>query len=172
MSKRPCLNVEEMDSAIGHLTITSIDTRLCKIAFGDLNATLPTIQGWAKHHMLHNEIAVNQGCTHPIVEQLQEYLDGDRQTFSIDLELMGTPFQKKVWRVLMEIGYGEIKTYKDIAESIGQAKAVRAIGSANNRNPIPIIIPCHRVIGTNGSLVGYGGGLDIKHQLLQLEKAI
>ena len=102
--------------------------------------------------------------------QLSEYLKGERNTFDLPLNPKGTDFQKCVWRALCDIPYGETRTYKQIAEAIGNPKAVRAVGMANNRNPITIIVPCHRVIGANGKLVGYGGGLEMKEFLLRLEK--
>ena len=102
--------------------------------------------------------------------QLQEYLTGKRQTFELILHPEGTDFQKAAWQALMEIPYGQTRTYRQQAERIGKPKAVRAIGMANHRNPIPIFIPCHRVIGTDGSLTGYGGGLEIKQSLLALER--
>lgn len=103
-------------------------------------------------------------------KQLKEYFDGNRIKFDLPLDARGTEFQKKVWNELLNIPYGETKSYKDIAISIGNEKAYRAIGMANNKNPIPIIIPCHRVIGSNGKLVGYAGGLNVKEKLLNIEK--
>jgi methylated-DNA-[protein]-cysteine S-methyltransferase len=102
--------------------------------------------------------------------QLSSYLAGKLKEFSLPLSPHGTDFQRKVWDVLRRIPYGETASYKDIAEAVGKPKAFRAVGMANNRNPIPIIIPCHRVIGSDGTLVGYGGGLDMKRRLLDLEK--
>ena len=102
--------------------------------------------------------------------QLNEYFKGIRKSFDLPLNPKGTEFQKKVWDVLLKIPYGSTCSYKDFAISIGNEKACRAVGSANNRNPIFIFIPCHRVIGTNGSLVGYGGGIQLKEKLLLLEK--
>lgn len=103
--------------------------------------------------------------------QLSEYLDGERELFDIPIKTQGTDFQEKVWNALKQIPYGETRSYKDIAIAIGKPKAMRAVGMANNRNPIMIVIPCHRVIGANGQLIGYGGGLDVKEKLLTLEKA-
>ena len=103
-------------------------------------------------------------------KQLTEYFEGKRREFELPLEPIGTDFQLKVWKALQEIPYGETRSYKQIAERVGNDKASRAVGLANNRNPISIFIPCHRVIGSNGKLVGYGGGLDIKEKLLNLEK--
>jgi len=102
--------------------------------------------------------------------QLNEYFSGSRREFDIPLEIEGTPFQKSVWDALKAIPYGETRTYREIAEKIGNPRACRAVGMANNRNPVAIIIPCHRVIGANGKLAGYAGGLDIKEKLLDLEK--
>lgn len=104
-------------------------------------------------------------------QQLDEYLNGKRTVFTVPLAPEGTGFQRKVWDALQTIPYGETLSYKEIAEMIGNPKASRAVGMANNKNPIAIMIPCHRVIGANGQLVGYGGGLDIKEQLLKLENA-
>ncbi|MNI75356.1 Methylated-DNA--protein-cysteine methyltransferase [compost metagenome] len=105
-------------------------------------------------------------------QQLKEYFAGERRQFDLRLDLQGSEFQRKVWNALLTIPYVETASYKDIAEMIGQPKAVRAVGGANNKNPIPIIVPCHRVIGSNGSLVGYGGGLSIKESLLSLERNV
>ena len=102
-------------------------------------------------------------------EQLKEYLAGNRQAFDLPLDPQGTEFQKAVWNALLDIPFGEIRSYKQVAEAIGNPKACRAVGMANNKNPILIVIPCHRVIGSNGSLVGYGGGIDLKENLLKLE---
>ncbi len=102
-------------------------------------------------------------------KQLDEYFKGERQQFSLKLNPHGTPFQQLVWKELLEIPYGETRSYKQVAEKIGNPNASRAVGMANNKNPIFIIIPCHRVIGSTGKLVGYGGGIDIKEQLLNLE---
>ena len=105
-------------------------------------------------------------------EELREYFAGERQMFDLPLAPQGTAFQQRVWQALLTIPYGEVRSYGDIARQIGDPKASRAIGGANNRNPIAIIIPCHRVIGANGRLVGYGGGLDKKEMLLSLEQQV
>ncbi len=110
----------------------------------------------------------------PLIEkaatQLDEYFDGKRRKFDLPLHLPGTDFQRACWTALQTIPWGETRSYKDIALQIGNPKAVRAVGMANNRNPIPIIVPCHRVIGSDGSLTGYGGGLPAKQYLLDIEK--
>lgn len=102
-------------------------------------------------------------------QQVREYLMGERQSFDLVLEPEGTAFQRAVWNALQHIPYGTTESYGGIAAAIGNPRACRAVGMANNRNPIVIIIPCHRVIGTDGGLVGYGGGLHIKRQLLRIE---
>ena len=102
--------------------------------------------------------------------QLTEYFEGTRKEFNLPLKMTGTDFQKSVWEALLTIPYGETRSYKEIAVQIGNEKACRAVGMANNRNPIAIIVPCHRVIGHNGTLVGYGGGLELKQRLLDLEQ--
>ena len=101
--------------------------------------------------------------------QFSEYLKGERKEFDIPFRMKGTKFQKQVWTALCEIPYGETRSYKQIAEAIGNPKAVRAVGMANNQNPLLVLVPCHRVIGSNGQLVGYAGGLDKKEFLLRLE---
>ena len=109
--------------------------------------------------------------TEQVFRQLDEYFAGTRRAFDFPCRLHGTPFQEKVWAALCEIPYGETRSYKDIAEAIGHPKAFRAVGMANHANPICIAVPCHRVIGASGALVGYGGGLDMKTALLALEQA-
>ena len=111
---------------------------------------------------------------HPILletqKQLNEYFAGQRQNFDLPLDFEGTEFQQKVWQALLSIPFGETRSYKDIAEQIGNVKAVRAVGAANGKNPISIIAPCHRVVGANGKLVGFAGGLENKDILLKIEK--
>lgn len=104
------------------------------------------------------------------ITQLMDYFTGKRRNFDLPLSPKGTEFQQLVWKALREIPYGETRSYKEVAESIGKPKAYRAVGMANNKNPIPIFIPCHRVIGADGKLVGYSGGIDIKIKLIDLEK--
>jgi len=106
-----------------------------------------------------------------VVEQLREYFGQSRTAFTVPISLEGTSFQKRVWAELVNIPYGETRSYGQLADAIGNRSAVRAVGAANGRNPISIIVPCHRVIGSNGTLVGYGGGLERKRFLLGLEQA-
>jgi O-6-methylguanine DNA methyltransferase len=107
-----------------------------------------------------------------VMRQLDEYFAGKRKTFDLKLAMRGTPFQLAVWQALQRIPYGETRTYAGIAHEIGRPSATRAVGAANGANPIPIIVPCHRVIGTNGSLTGFGGGIDVKRRLLELEAGV
>jgi O-6-methylguanine DNA methyltransferase len=108
----------------------------------------------------------------PYVSELEEYFARKRREFSFPLDLRGTAFQQACWRALLAIPYGETRTYADIARAVGKPNAFRAVGMANNRNPIAIVVPCHRVIASDGTLCGYGGGLDVKRKLLELEGAM
>jgi methylated-DNA-[protein]-cysteine S-methyltransferase len=107
----------------------------------------------------------------PYIRELNEYFAGQRREFSFPLDLRGTEFQLACWHALLDIPYGETRSYRDIAQTIGHPHAYRAVGMSNNRNPVAIVVPCHRVIASSGSLCGYGGGLDLKRQLLDLEQA-
>lgn len=146
------------------------DTPIGRILIGEKNKKIT--------HILYNHQGLPKGYVEGESEtikkailELEEYFDGKRKVFDLEIEAEGTEFMKSVWRSLMKIPYGETRSYKDIAIDIGRDKAYRAVGLANNKNPISIIIPCHRVIGTSGKLIGYGGGLDIKEFLLELEKS-
>jgi methylated-DNA-[protein]-cysteine S-methyltransferase len=118
--------------------------------------------------------SISENKTHPILsaaeKQLQSYFKGNLKQFTLPLNFLGTEFQQKVWNALLTIPYGETRSYKQIAEQIGHPKAVRAVGTANGKNPISIIAPCHRVIGSNGKLTGFAGGLETKAFLLDLEE--
>jgi epoxyqueuosine reductase len=108
----------------------------------------------------------------PYVLELEEYFAGNRRQFTFALDLRGTDFQLACWRALLAIPYGETRTYADIARAVGRPQGFRAVGMANNRNPVAIVVPCHRVIASDGTLCGYGGGLDLKRKLLELEGAL
>jgi len=111
---------------------------------------------------------------HPVLDrlraQLAEYFAGERRVFDVPVRPKGTPFQERVWKALLDIPYGEVRSYIDLARALGNPKAVRAVGGANGSNPISIIVPCHRVIGADGAIVGYGGGVERKEWLLALER--
>lgn len=133
---------------------------------------------WAKRW--HPTATINNsgttGTSDPLVAQLQHelqsYFSGVLRTFNIPLDPHGTDFQRKVWLEVYRVGYAQLRSYREIAMAIGNPQSVRAVGAANGANPIPIIVPCHRIIGSDGNLVGYGGGLDLKRRLLQLEGAM
>lgn len=163
------LGYTTMDSPIGPLLLASTEEGLCYIQFADEGSGLGPLQRWCKKTFLGVSPVRDDARNEAVKKQLLEYFAGKRKQFDLPFVLYGTPFQKSVWNALANIPYGETRSYKDIALAIGASKAVRAIGGANNRNPIPIVIPCHRVIGSNGALVGYGGGLSIKEHLLSLE---
>lgn len=112
------------------------------------------------------------GRTEPVVRELREYFDGKRREFTVPLDLRGTEFQKKCWKALLAIPFGQTKTYADLARAVGSPLGFRAVGMANHDNPVPIIVPCHRVLASDGTLGGYGGGLDVKRKLLELEGAL
>lgn len=144
------------DTEIGRIKISEKDEKIIGLGFSD--------------YKKENEIEKETDAIRKTYLQLKEYLSGKRKNFDIEIEMIGTEFQKKVWKELLNIPYGETRSYKDIAIAIGNGKACRAVGNANNKNPIAIIVPCHRVIGSNGSMTGYAGGLDIKEKLLKIEK--
>jgi len=144
------------ESKIANLSIYEVDNKIVRIEFNEENTD--------KNYKYEMTPTIKNA-----IREIEEYLDGDRKIFTVPIELYGTKFQVKVWNELLKIPYGETKTYKEIAKSIGNEKACRAVGGANNKNPIPIIVPCHRVIGSNSSLVGYKGGLQIKKALLEVE---
>lgn len=141
-------------SKIGGLKISASEKGICELSFTDLKKTKSS-----KSKLLQETI-----------KQLDEYFTGVRKEFDLPLDIKGTVFQKKVYHALCSIPYGMTWSYQDVAKEIGNVKAVRAIGNANHNNPIAIIVPCHRVIGKNGTLVGYAGGIDKKKFLLDLEK--
>ena len=114
----------------------------------------------------------SKNATLAYVLQLREYFDGTRREFEFPLDLRGTDFQLRCWRALLQIPYGETRSYADIAQAVGTPHGFRAVGMANNRNPVAIVVPCHRVIASDGTLCGYGGGLDVKRKLLELEGAL
>ena len=148
--------------------IKQIHTKLGNIAIVEENNKIITIEINKK---IEEEMAQKETPLLKETEkQLLEYLEGRRKTFTVPLNPKGTKFMKQVWTALQEIPYGEVRTYGQIAQTVGKPKAARAVGMANHINPIPIIIPCHRVIGSNGKLVGYALGMEMKEFLLKLER--
>jgi len=151
---------------------TRFKTSLCEIILAGDSKGLSNIFLKAESVKIPEEWIRDDDFFVDSVKQLKEYLSGKRTKFTIKINPQGTDFQKKVWKALEKIPYGNLCSYKDIAEAIGNPKACRAVGMANNKNPIPLIVPCHRVIGANGKLVGFACGLDIKEKLIDIEKAV
>ena len=150
-----------VSSPIGRLLLSGHDGLLCYVGLPDGKARISPQQDWQQ---------VEDGFP-SVTQQLKEYFSGQRETFSVAFLPAGTDFQLYVWSALREIPYGQTWTYAQIAEMIGRPLAVRAVGAANGANPLPILVPCHRVIGANGSLTGFAGGLAAKSYLLGLESA-
>ncbi|TFG63480.1 MAG: methylated-DNA--[protein]-cysteine S-methyltransferase [Nitrospirales bacterium] len=148
-------------SPVGGLLLLDDGRGLCGIQFQDGAHPLEIDAQWKKQRSPFT----------PVIQQLEEYFAGRLQRFTIPLSLEGTAFQRSVWRALKTIPYGKTVSYGAISKRIGNPKASRAVGAANGQNPVSIIVPCHRVIGANGKLVGYGGGLPIKTALLKLEQS-
>jgi O-6-methylguanine DNA methyltransferase len=159
----------EMESPIGTLVLGATTKGLCQIEFGNMADSQQKLVVWSRRWMQTERWIPDGDKLAPAREQLEQYFRGERKQFELILDLRGTLFQQKVWTALAVIPYGSTASYKDIGQQIGQASAVRAVGGANHCNPIPIIVPCHRVIGADGTMVGYGGGLHIKKHLLGLE---
>ena len=155
------LSFMKMASPVGQLKLVATETALVAVLWENENPNRVRLA----------ELIEN--TQHPILletqKQLNEYFAGQRQVFDLPLDFEGTEFQQKVWKALLTIPFGETRSYKQIAEQIGNVKAVRAVGAANGKNPISIIAPCHRVVGANGKLVGFAGGLENKDVLLRLE---
>lgn len=152
-----------MDSPVGTLKLVAHDHALVAVMWDN------------EDHKRVRLATLLENTQHPMLlkakQQLQQYFAGQRQQFDLPLDFQGTEFQQHVWNALLTIPYGETRSYKDIALQIGNVKAVRAVGAANGKNPISIIAPCHRVIGSGGALVGFAGGLDKKQILLNLEQS-
>lgn len=158
-----------IDSMIGTLGIVRSTKGLTHILFENKSSRIEEI---IHRKFPLTKIHKDREALAPIVNQLLEYFDGKRKEFEVDLDLMLPPFHDRALMEVYKIPYGKTASYKEIAERIGNPKAVRAVGNANANNPIPIVIPCHRVLATGGGLGGYGGGLDVKVSLLKLEGAL
>jgi methylated-DNA-[protein]-cysteine S-methyltransferase len=154
------MNYTTIDSPVGELLASAdVAGRITGLHFYDGHRLPARDPSWVR----------DEEALAPLRRQLEEYFAGERREFDLDLAPSGSPFQLSVWRELRAIPYGETASYGEIAAAVGQPGAARAVGGANNRNPIAIVIPCHRVIGANGTLTGYGGGLPRKQRLLALE---
>ncbi|WP_277345857.1 methylated-DNA--[protein]-cysteine S-methyltransferase [Paenibacillus sp. HB172176] len=164
----PKLYWSQLESKDWRLYAAASHEGLCFV--GSEGAALAELKDWAKARMPESHLVRDDAFMKPYLEELSQYLLGDRETFEMAIHLKGTPFQEKVWAALQAIPYGETHTYSDIAERIERPSAVRAVGAALGANPLLITVPCHRVIGKDGFLTGYRGGLEMKKKLLQLEK--
>lgn len=154
------INYRTIDSPIGPLTLAGRNSTLTNLRMVEQTYE-PSRTGWT-----HDDNVFADA-----VEQLNAYFAGELTDFDLELDLQGTVFQQRVWKALLTIPYGETRSYGEIAEQVGAPGSARAIGLANGHNPIAIVVPCHRVIGANGKLTGYGGGIDRKLTLLELEKS-
>jgi O-6-methylguanine DNA methyltransferase len=163
----PVFHRAAIDTKVGEVRLISSDAGLCYLELPRADGR--GFRGWLKRHApgtrVVDAIAPNQAAS----EQLLEFLDGKRFEFDLPLDLRATAFQKLVYDALLAIPYGESRSYADIAAAIGRPSAVRAVGAANGANPIPFVIPCHRVIASDGQLQGYAGGLRLKARLLTME---
>ena len=163
------VHTAEFDSPVGTLRIASTEEGLAYLALPRQSGR--GFEGWLRRHApearCREAFAPNRGA----VAQIREFLEGKRHGFELDLDLRATPFQADVYAALLEIPYGETRSYAEIARRIGHPRAVRAVGAANGANPVPLVVPCHRVVQTGGKLGGYGGGLRLKKRLLAMEQA-
>lgn len=155
------------DSPFGPLVLIATPAGLCRVGLpGESRASL---EAWAARWVGPEPLEENPAALSEAVSQLREYFSRIRRGFDLPLDLRGTPFQRRVWEELLMVPYGQTVAYGELARRVGRPGAARAVGRAVGDNPIPIIVPCHRVVGADGSLVGYGGGLEIKSALLRLE---
>ena len=163
------INIQYYKTKIGELILGSFDGRLCLFDFR-YRKMRQTVDKRIKNGLKAEFVEQDDKILEKTREQLDEYLNGDRREFDIPVLMVGTDFQKSVWNALMKVPYGLTSTYLQLAKNIDNEKAVRAVAGANGANSIGLIIPCHRIIGSDGELVGYGGGLPVKKRLLKLEQ--
>lgn len=159
-----------IDSPVGVLAVVVSERGLCAVEFEGEN--FPSTLKGPVYQSRNISLVEDSQPTQPFVGELEAYFARKLREFSVPLDLRGTDFQKQCWRTVLRVPYGETRTYADIANEVGRPTAFRAVGMANHSNPVPIVVPCHRVVAANGSLCGYGGGLHVKEQLLRLEGAI
>ena len=164
------ISIQRQQTEIGELVLGCFGGKLCLLGFGH-EGMGGAVGGRIKKGLSAVFVERDDEVFAETRRQIDEYLSGTRREFDIPLLLVGTAFQKSVWEALLRVPYGATSTYKRIAEDIGSQRAVRAVGNACKANPIGIIVPCHRIIGSGGGLVGYGGGLSLKRRLLDLEQS-
>lgn len=158
------------DSKIGLIYIASTEKGVCKVSVP--RQTKKDFFRWLHDNFEDNEVVDNKSRNKEVIDQLNRYFNGKLAKFTCPVDLIGTPFQIRVWKELTKIPYGTTISYKQLARHVGTGRGFQAVGRANATNPIPIIVPCHRVIGTDGSLVGYSSGIKTKEFLLKLEGAL
>jgi methylated-DNA-[protein]-cysteine S-methyltransferase len=164
------ININYYKTKIGEVILGSFDKKLCLLDFR-YRKMRATVDNRIKSGLQAEFVEHDDDILKTARDQLDEYFNGDRKEFDIPLLMVGTAFQKSVWAALMKVPYGATSTYLQLAKDINNEKAVRAVASANGANSIGLIIPCHRIIGSNGELAGYAGGLSVKKRLLELEKS-
>ena len=163
------VHISKSSSPIGTFRVASTELGLAYLELP--HASGRGLRAWLQRCAPGAECGDDIGPNQRVIEQILQYLECCRTDFDVALDLRGTPFQKDVWARLLEIPYGDSCSYTDVARSVGRPKAVRAVGMANGANPVSLIVPCHRVIAADGSLGGYGGGMDLKRKLLAMEQS-
>ncbi len=158
------------ESKIGLIYVASTDTGVCKVALP--RQSKRDFLRWLRENFDDSEVVDNKSKNRDLIDQLTRYINGRLAKFTLPVDLRGTPFQLRVWKELGKISYGTTISYKQLAKRLGTSRGFQAIGRANAANPVPVIVPCHRVLGANGSLVGYASGIKTKEFLLRLEGAI
>ena len=158
------------ESRIGKIYVASTEDGVCKISVPKENRK--DFIGWIEEHFDLDSVVDNRSRNRDVIDQLHRYFNGKLAKFNVPVDMMGTPFQIRVWKELVKIEYGTTITYKQLARRVKAPQAFQAVGRANACNPLPVVVPCHRVIGSDGSLVGYGSGIKTKEFLLRLEGAI
>ena len=163
------INIQFYKTKIGDLILGSFDEKLCLLDFR-YRKMRKAVDTRIKNGLNAEFVETKNETIKQAKHQLDEYLNGNRKEFNLPLLMIGTEFQKRVWESLMKVPYGATSTYLQLAKEIGNEKAVRAVANANGANSLSVIVPCHRIIGSDGQLVGYGGGLSVKKHLLNLEQ--
>jgi O-6-methylguanine DNA methyltransferase len=162
------VHTARFDSPIGPLRVATTEKGLAYLQLP--RASGRGLEGWIARQAGGARCVEAWAPSQEAIRQVLEYLEGKRDAFDLALDLRGTPFQRAVWKSVLAIPYGQTRSYLSVAKSVRRAKAVRAVGAANGANPVPLVVPCHRVIASDGSLGGYGGGLDTKRRLLAMEQ--
>jgi O-6-methylguanine DNA methyltransferase len=164
------IHIAQLDAPIGRMRIASSEVGLAYVELP--KAAGCGMRGWLHHNLPNARCVESRERSRLAIEQILEYLEGGRTEFDLPLDLRGTEFQRAVWAVLQRIPFGERWSYRDVAKAVGRPKAMRAVGSANGSNPVSLVVPCHRVINSDGKLGGYGGGLALKARLLDMESRL